>query len=152
MDSLKDILVEKGQIDKYFDEKVPVNLWRAKNIKSKEPIFGLVEKKIVRNNGKVRPADITIVKKGSEDWVLVKDRPRGLSTFDKPNVFKAGRWEYYKIPAGTNLPVGLAIVEDTFNYGLGAVHYTIAPAFDMPLTQFRNLLNLLAQELVKESA
>lgn len=89
---------------------MPVNLWRAKNLGAKESIFGMVEQKVIRNNGKVRPADITIYKKGGVDWVSVEHRPRGISIFDKPNVFRRGRWDYYKIPAGTDIPNGLAIV------------------------------------------
>ena len=152
MKSLREILIDAGDVDKYFDDKVPVNLWRAKNLSNKNSIFSMVEQKIVRNNGKVRPADITIYKKNNIDWVSVKDRPRGISTFDKPNVFKRGRWEYYKIPAGTEIPNGLAIIEDGYNIALGAKHYTIAPAYDMPLSQFKQLLNILAQILIKETA
>ncbi len=117
MKNLKEILIDAGDIEKYFDGKVPVNLWRAKNLSSKEPIFSMVEQKIVRNNGKVRPSDITIFKKN-----------------------------------GTDVPSGLAIVEDGYNIALGAKHYTIAPAFDMPLSQFKQLLNSLAQNLIKEIA
>ena len=152
MKTLKELLIDAGEIDKYFEDKVPVNLWRAKNLSNKDPIFGMVEQKIIRNNGKVRPADITIYKKDGFDWVSVKDRPRGISTFDKPNVFTRGRWDYYKIPAGTEIPNGLAIIEDGYNVALGAKHYTIAPAFDMPLNQFKHLLNTLAQILIRESA
>lgn len=46
MKNLKDILVAAGEIDKYFDKQVPFNLWRAKNLSSKEPVFGLVEQKL----------------------------------------------------------------------------------------------------------
>ncbi len=63
MKSLKDVLISAGGIDKYFEDKVPVNLWRAKNFGAKESIFGMVEQKVIRNNGKFRPADITIYKK-----------------------------------------------------------------------------------------
>lgn len=152
MKSLKEIFIDAGEIDKFFDDKVPVNLWRAKNLNKRDSIFSMIEQKIVRKNGKVRPADITIFKKNDVEWVSVKDKPRGISTFNKPNVFKRGRWEYYKIPIGTDIPNGLAIVEDGFNIALGAKHYTIAPAFDMPLGQFKQLLNTLAQALIKETA
>ncbi len=152
MKYLKDVLISTGDIDKYYDDLVPVNLWRAKNLSNKEPIFSMVEHKIVRNNGKVRPADISIYQNNGIDWVSIVERPRGISTFDRPNVFKRGKWEYYKIPAGTVLPNGLAIVEDGYNVALGAKHYTIAPAFDMPLNSFKELLNNLAQKLVKETA
>jgi hypothetical protein len=56
--------------------------------------------------------------------VQVKDRPRGLSTFDKPGLPRGRDWEYYKIPKGTKLPVGLVIVRDEFNEDYGATHYT----------------------------
>lgn len=54
MKYLKEVLISAGDIDKYYDDLVPVNLWRAKNLSNKEPIFSMVEHKIVRNNGKVR--------------------------------------------------------------------------------------------------
>jgi hypothetical protein len=50
------------------------------------------------------------------------------------------------------LPNGLAIVKDNFNPRLGATHYTIAPAHDMPLEQFKMLLNQLAMNAIKEAA
>ena len=152
MKNLKDILIDAGELDKYFDTTIPVNLWRAKNLNSKDFIFSLVEEKVIRSNGKIRPSDITIYKKGDIDWVSIQERLRGISTFDKPNVFKRGKWNYYKIPAGTCIPNGLAIVEDGYNVALGAKHYTIAPAFDMPLSNFKHLLNDLAKVLIKESA
>lgn len=60
--------------------------------------------------------------------------------------------EYYRIPKGTQLPVGLAIVRDRFNPRLNATHYTIAPAHDMPLDQFKRLLDQLAILLIREAA
>ena len=67
MKSLKEVLIDAGDIDKYFDGKVPINLWRAQNLSSKQGAFNLIEQKIVRNNGKIRPADITIIKKDGVD-------------------------------------------------------------------------------------
>ena len=152
MEFLKDILIEAGAIDRYFEGVSPVNLWRARNLSSVGGVFDLVESKVVRPNGKIRPADITITKHGGEDWVLVRDRPRGISTFDKPDIFSRGRWEYYRIPAGMQLPTGLAVVEDGKNFALGATHYTIAPVHDMPLRLFKSLLNALAGQILRESA
>ncbi len=43
MKSLKDVLISAGGIDRYFEDKVPVNLWHAKNFGAKESIFGMVE-------------------------------------------------------------------------------------------------------------
>ncbi|WP_431266512.1 hypothetical protein ACQ859_11045 [Roseateles chitinivorans] len=54
--------------------------------------------------------------------------------------------------AGTRLPTGLAVVRDNKNVNYDATHYTIAPAFDMPLEQFKYLLNELAKNAIKEVA
>ncbi|QUX93850.1 hypothetical protein CYL31_17400 [Marinomonas sp. A3A] len=114
-------------------------------------MFGLVEQDKILSNGQPRPADISISLKAGIKWVSCRPTPRGISTFDKPNTFKGKSWEYYKIPQGTVLPHGLAIVKDRLNSRLGATHYTIAPAFDMPLSQFKNRLNQLAALMAKEA-
>lgn len=151
MDTLKDILIEADEIDRYFDEEVPVNLWRARKRKSVVPLFHLVEEEITRSTGQVRRPDITVEQVDGVKWVRVRERPRGISTFDKPDVFRRGDWEYYKIPQGTPIPDGLAIVRDRFNPTMNAVHDTIAPAFDMPLKRFKDLLNALAASLRSEA-
>ncbi len=147
---LKDILISAGEIDRYYEES-PVNLWRAKRIRDTGSLFGLVEKEKILSNGQVRPADITIVVKNGIKWVSCKPTPRGISTFDQPNTFKGSSWEYYKVPHGTVLPAGLAIVKDKFNHRIGATHYTIAPAYDMPLTSFKKLLDQLALLVVRDA-
>ncbi|WP_037054910.1 hypothetical protein [Rheinheimera baltica] len=147
---LKDILISAGDIDRYFEQS-PVNLWRAKRTTDKGSLFGLVEEDKVLSNGQLRPADITISEKDGVKWVSCRPSPRGISTFDKPNTFKGNSWEYYKIPEGTTLPSGLAIVKDKFNSRISATHYTIAPAYDMPLSLFRSLLNDLATNVVREA-
>ncbi len=53
---------------------------------------------------------------------------------------------------GAVLPVGLAIVRDEFNSNFEATHYTIAPAYDMPLEQFKGLLVQLLKHVIKEAA
>lgn len=55
------------------------------------------------------------------------------------------------IPEGTLLPEGLAIVKDQYNSRFKSTHYTIAPAYDMPLSQFKSKLNTLANSLIKEA-
>jgi len=139
IEALRDILLEVGEIDRYFEGRVPVNLWRAKKIRDVGALFEIVEQEVVRPRGAPRKPDITI----ENGWVRVRNRPRGLSTFDQPNIFK-GSWAYYKIPKGTILPTGLAIVRDQYNHTYGATHYTIAPAHDMPLFQFKKKLEELA--------
>lgn len=149
MKLLRDVLIEAGELDRYFEGRAPVTLWRAKK-KQAERVFDLVESELVTPRGP-RPADITIEDGADgEKWVRVKPSPRGVSTFDKPNVFKGTSWEYYRIEAGTEFPLGLAIVRDNYNARFQATHYTIAPAFDMPLSRFRMLLQLLARSLVRE--
>ena len=145
---LKDILISAGDIDRYY-ESAPVNLWRAKRITDRGALFGLVERDKILSNGQLRTADITISVKDGVEWVSCKPSPRGISAFDKPNTFKGSSWEYYKIPSGTVLPAGLAIVKDKFNARMGATHYTIAPAYDMPLSRFKALLDLLATRVVR---
>lgn len=147
---LKDILISAGDIDRYF-EKSPVNLWRAKRTTDKGTLFGLVEQNKILSNGQPRPADISIYENAGVKWVSCRLVPRGISTFDKPNTFKGNTWEYYKIPQGTVLPLGLAIVKDQLNARMGATHYTVAPAYNMPLSQFKNLLNQLAMLVVREA-
>lgn len=148
---LRDVLIEAGELDRYFEGRAPVTLWRAKK-KDSEHAFDLVEAPFQTRNGP-RPADITIEPgPDGQPWVRVQPSPRGASTFDKANVFKGSSWEYYRIEAGTTLPDGIAIVKDNYNPRFQATHYTIAPAFDMPLERFRALLRLLASNLVREVA
>lgn len=145
---IKDVLIEIGEIERYFGNTVPVNLWRAKKIKDPAgQLFKLVEEEITMPRGAPRKPDITIEGR----WVKVRSRPRGISTFDKPNIFK-GKWEYFKIPAGTILPNGLVIVKDNYNRAFAATHYTIAPERDMPLIRFKQLLSQLLDLVEKENA
>lgn len=148
---LKDVLISKGRFDSYFEGQAPTNLWRAINRKSNQGVFDFVEQPMVLSNGRPRPADIKIEIRGGEKWVCVKDRPRGLSTFDKPGLPEGKDWEYYKIHKGTILPEGVAIIKDELNTTFGATHYTIAPAYDMPLDQFKSKLRQLASQLMKEA-
>ncbi len=144
---LKDILIELGSIERYFGNHVPVNLWRAKKIGVPiQELFALVEEEVVRSRGAPRQPDITI----ESNWVRVRNQPRGISTFDRPDTFK-GKWEYFKIPVGTVLPEGLAIVKDNYNKAFGATHYTIAPDRDMPLALFKHKLSELINFIVLEN-
>lgn len=151
MTILKDVLVEKGMLESYFDGQVPTTLWRALKKKSGKAVFDFIEEPFILSNGRPRLADIQIENRGATKWVTVKERPRGVSTFDKPGVPTGNGWEYYRIPEGTVLPDGLAIVKDNYNNKFEATHYTIAPAWDMPLSQFKSKLSILAASLIKEA-
>ena len=143
--TLKDVFISMGELERYFDGEVPINLWRGLNIKRNMALFDLVEKPYKMANGKVRKPDLTI----ENGWVRVKHWPRGISTFDQPGVPKGKDWVHYKIPAGTTLPKGLAIVKDSYNETFMATHYTIAPAYDMPIETFRLLLKNFSAEIVR---
>ena len=145
---LKDVMIEAGRLDRYFEGFVPVTLWRAYNIAKGSGPFDFVEQAMVLSNGRPRPADITIREmQGRGKWVFVQDRPRGLSTFDQPGLPPGKDWRYLRIPAGTQLPEGLTIIKDELNERWQATHYTIAPAYDMPLDNFKALLARLGEIL-----
>ena len=89
MKILKDVLIQAGQIDKYFDGRTPVTLWRAKKKSLPGDAFELVEKPLYKSGGIPRPADIRIEEgKDGRRWVNVEYFPRGISTFDAPRTFK----------------------------------------------------------------
>jgi hypothetical protein len=149
---LKDVLITSNRLDRYFEGVTPVNLWRAINQTRLSSPFEFIAEATVLSNGRPRPADIAIVDRDGQKWVLVKDRPRGVSTFDQSG-FPAGvDWRYLLIPKGTRLPQGLALVQDEFNTKAQATHYTIAPAYDMPLRQFKILLDQLLQIILQKVA
>lgn len=148
---LKDVMIEANALDRYFEGKVPVDLWRAYNVGQGQSPFDFVQAPFVLSNGRPRPADITIREVNGQKWVFVRDRPRGLSTFDREGLPQGRDWRYLKIPQGSQLPDGLTIVRDELNERWGAVHYTIAPAHDMPLSRFVELLARLAHELIQKS-
>jgi hypothetical protein len=148
---LRDVLIARNELDRYYEGHVPVNLWRALNMAKGGQLFEFVEEAFMLSNGRPRPADITIESRNGIKWVLVKDRPRGVSTFDKSGVPRGKGWAYFRIPAGTVLPTGLAVVRDEFNTRFEAMHYTIAPASDMPLLEFKKLLDQLAARVTREA-
>ena len=148
---LKDVLIERGQLDRYFEGTVPVDLWRARKKTGGAAFFQFQEEATILSNGRPRPADIAIETVRGEKWVRVRDRPRGLSTFDRRGVPPGRGWAYLHIPAGTVLPEGLVVVKDEPNTRFGATHYTLAPAYDMPLVAFKSLLSQLLRMLIREA-
>ena len=90
---LKEVLISKGQVDRYFEGLTPIQLWRALNVRRNDHPFEFVEEPFVLSNGRPRPADITIETVSGSKWVRVAERPRGISTFDKPGVPRGKDWE-----------------------------------------------------------
>lgn len=91
---LKDVLLQQGKIDRYYEGSTPVHLWRGLNRKAGSAIFDLVEAPYLLKNGRPRPADIQIVDRDGVKWVTVIQRPRGISTFDVPGVPAGKDWCY----------------------------------------------------------
>jgi hypothetical protein len=118
------------------------------NRKRPGELFGFVEREFRLSNGRPRPTDIKIEDRSGVPWVCVADRPRGVSTFNKAGIPSGKDWSYIKIPKGTPIPSGIAIVDDGYRDAYDANHFTIAPAQDMPLGQFRALLIQFAQTIV----
>ena len=60
--NLKDVFISMGELERYFDGVVPVNLWRGLNKKRNAGLFDLIESPFKMSNGKVRKPDLTIEK------------------------------------------------------------------------------------------
>jgi len=66
----------------------------------------------------------------------------GISLFDQ-RIIRMGR-QWYRLPADTQIPTGLAITRNGDPVAPGdAVHYTIRPVKNMPLSQYLALLRML---------
>ena len=73
----------------------------------------------------------------------IQGEHRGLSVFDKMNPRLPFAW--FRIPAGSKIPPGIALTRDSDDvHGEDAIHYTIAPKDDMPLSLFLQHLKELA--------
>lgn len=151
---LKDLLVSLGRAADYIEGCVPVNLWRAQDtrqLKTHPHPMDFIEEPYVLPDGRRREADITITP-GPEGipWVRVQKLPAGLSNWDRRGVFRNKAWLYFRIPKGTQLPDGLALIKDHFSELYQATHYTIAPVREMPLSEFKHLLRELFAQMQKD--
>jgi hypothetical protein len=75
---------------------------------------------------------------------------RGVSVFDKKN---AGlkNFDWFKIPAGTGIPEGLAVTRDaSFTVSTKPIHDTVAPKDDMTLSLFLQQLKSMATKAVQD--
>jgi hypothetical protein len=100
-------------------------------------------------SGQERPADIKTYTKNGVLWVDAVSG--GVSLFDMFGI-PMKSWDYYKIEINGKIPAGLVITKDreyrAYKPKLGETppsHYTIHPNWDMPLTQFLLLDNLVTQ-------
>jgi hypothetical protein len=74
----------------------------------------------------------------------IKGDHRGLSLFDKTNPRLPFVW--FRLPKGSKIPPGIAVTRDADveHDELAAIHYTVAPKDDMPLSLFLQHLKELA--------
>lgn len=122
---------------------VPVNSFRkgAKNSSQLHKLRAMPPRTIEQS------FDIGIFKNNGVDYVS-KDTG-GISTFDQERPGFGAYW--WKIPKGTKIPLGLRISRD-FNPKppISPTHYTLRPAFDMPLRNYISLLEELALSMELE--
>jgi hypothetical protein len=92
--------------------------------------------------------DIEIYEKevNGEKMIYVDSTSGGISTFDAPLPSQNKKVRWWKIPAGTIIPHGLIITKDHSIESINITHYTIRPLNDMPLTEYKKLLRILAQK------
>ena len=190
-DKLKRLYEGKGALDRYFEEKIPRDIYRGRKQGAhtdvmQPTILGFYKRKV-----DVRPPDIFISDKmgtspqfinGDEGKLVVDDKTgtltadiirdadkymvrgcrtmkgnyRGVSLFHKTNP-RLRNFDWFKIPKDTEIPKSLACTRDSYlteaqinNRTEPAVHYTIAPKDDMPLSLFLQELKVLSSKAIKE--
>jgi hypothetical protein len=79
----------------------------------------------------------------------MKGNYRGVSVFDQPALTSRDA-EWFFIPEGTEIPPGIAITKDGDKMPGKALHYTIAPKDNMPLTLFLQHLKGFEAALKKQ--
>jgi hypothetical protein len=114
---------------------VPVDLFRTGN-------GGSPKLDHVRLDKDIETAKVTIA---GETIVVVKPKTGGISTFDSSTYMVGKVW---KIPAGTKLPPTIIVVKDHYNKQMKATHYSISPAYEMPLATYVLGLRELATSAV----
>jgi hypothetical protein len=143
MKTLENILVSRGELDSIYDGQSGLNLWRAmhKDSTGKNPLLPDFYPRMVR--GSLRRPDIVIKEIGGVEYVEA-EVAKGTSLFNKAGAFGFKNFDYFEIPSGTEIPVGLIIIKGEFNKKYGATHYSICPNFRMRKDLFVSLLDRLA--------
>jgi len=77
---------------------------------------------------------------GKDGQLWVDHRSGGLSLFDAPSNRPGVKW--WKLPADTPISAGLLLTEDIHHHASTDTrkHYTLRPAYDMPLKTYVALL------------
>ena len=88
---------------------------------------------------KVRPREITTTEVNGILHIVANNR--GISLFDKIGLEKSRLTGWvWELKRGTPLPVGLKLIKDNSSTG----HHTLAPAHNMPVSQYIGLLEQVA--------
>lgn len=158
---MRDAYEKAGALKYYFDETVPVDLWRGqKKSDKKDGGFPLqpvtLRFEIVTPQGKRwREADVAVFERNGEKWIKGCRTIRhggqhwGVSLWTQQPAFAAkGGWVNLKVPKGTPIPKALAVTQDD-DYSDRSNHYTIAPKDDMPLDLYVQWLKEMATHIVE---
>lgn len=152
-DDLRNIYKKENKLAYYFDETVPCDLYRGqRDVDAKKGLPRIYPNPgFNRGNGQIRPADVKIVERDGNKFVLgcraTSGFFRGVSPFDRKNPDLSGfRW--FCLPMGVEIPEALAITQESAHKDR-ANHYTIAPKDDMPLELFLAWLKVLDNKLLE---
>mgnify|MGYP001598544008 CR=1 FL=1 len=143
MKTLEDILIASGDLALIYNGNAALHLWRAvhKDNSNKNPLYPDFYPRMVRGN--LRRPDITVKEIGGIEYVEA-ELVKGTSLFDKSGTFGFKNFDYFEIPAGTEIPIGLIIIKGEFNNKYQATHYSICPNHRMRKDHFIILLDRLA--------
>ena len=144
MKTIEDILISRNELEKMYMGETTIHLWRA--VRKKGSSNGILHPELKKRDmgrGRIRQPDVETYSKDGRQWVRSKIG-MGVSLLDRANAFPGGGWEYFVIPRGTIIPAGLIITKDHFIKRYSANHYSVSPNFDMPSSNYIQLLDQLA--------
>lgn len=132
-------------IEELYFETLPVDLFRHGSATSPQ----MTKPRTMPPRKIDEVHDIRVYDKSGELWV--HHDSGGISLFNRPNARFGNRW--WKLPKGSPIPIGLRVSRDQgMNPATGQIHYTVRPAYDMPLSRFVQSLGALSTRAVPEFA
>src|SRR5688572_4835435 len=131
MKTIEEILISRNELSKLYLGTITLHLWRAvrTDANSAHSILHPELQAREMSRGRIRPPDVDTYTKRGKSWVKSKIG-KGVSLLDRQNAFSGSDWEYFIIPAGTEIPLGLVITKDHFIERYNANHYSISPNHD----------------------
>ncbi|MBI3897623.1 MAG: hypothetical protein HY308_04910 [Gammaproteobacteria bacterium] len=150
------------RIYKHKGQELSATVWRAlrTDVETEGPLHPDFYRR-QKSDGSYRDPDVTIQTIDGFEYVvpkLYKDtrksiwKVEGASLFDKEGVFGNNQWDYFEIPAGTEVPEGILIIRDDKNKRYDTIHYSIVPNYMMPVSEFKEKLDELARDALKKRA